>query len=954
MAHSFVLRRARILPLVRIAVLASAVLTSAPVASHAQLRPAPNLSYVTLNDGTTGTFLTGIRGDTIVGNIVVPGAGTGGVLYSRAGGGWVPFPESTPSGANYPHATGSSPYGPGFGSVNGILFAVGSYKTSASGAYDIGYLYNAAAAPGNELTTLSYPGAATLDTIPHSTFGNQVVGNYDTRLATGNAFIYTISSGTYVTNNNPGSVSTTAYGIWGDKIAGGTTQPSIGFERGYIYDTTTNSWTLYNHPGAVFTHFEGISGGGRANTYNLVADWAGPDGVLHASVLHIAADGGQTWIELNIPGAATVSANSIYGNTAVGIYTTSSGAINGYTVTIPGIYNPISNAGTLVTVTPNTPALSGLPGDDLVNTGSIHTFGVGSAGLSGNTYGVVTNSGSVAVSGLGSAGAALNGLYGTLLNSGSITAAPTAYAIRTGADAYGTSIVNTGVIDGQVLMNAGPLARFENSGWLGNSAAGSGIVNQVSGTFVQTAQGTLAPRVSTVGADLLRVQGPALLAGTLAPVVQDTRAGGVPALGQSFPIVTAQGGIGGSFTTLIQPTGLAANSRLDALYSADAVNLVVTPDSYAALAGGNWAAPVAASLDAARPTAGTTMSAAQSAIYAPLYGLPAGDILPTLQQIAPVIYSDALLLNRRTFQLVSSSIETEMDRARGGPDTPGVSAAPGPHGSTIWLQGIGEFVRLNNAADGAPGYNGDSGGFVAGIDGAPLRGTWLGVALGFNSQSISTPTNSTYTGQAVQMAIYGGAHSGSLFVDAQIGLAYTEGNTSRTVSAFGISPTGDIGQLGAGGALRGGALWTMQGWAIEPSLTLSGLSLNQRGVTEQAPEQAGLTVNGSALDSLQTLLGVRVDHRFPLRAGYALVPSVQVGWEHEMLDTTAHTTASFIAVPGSSFTVTSPSVGRNAAVLSARAMLDTGTRLQAYAGYDVAINGSSSAQTITGGLSYRW
>jgi uncharacterized protein with beta-barrel porin domain len=931
-----------------------APLVLAPVAALAQVVLTPTLGYVTLDDGSTGTFLTGIRGDTIVGNIVNPDNGTGGVLYSQSAASWQPFPVATSSGANYPDATSSSPYGPGFGSADGVLIAVGSYKTVATGAYDTGYLYDAAAAPGHALTTLSYPGNATLDTIPHSTFGDQVVGNYDTGLATGNAFIYTISTGSYVTNNDPGSVSTTAYGVWGDKIAGGTTQPSIAFERGYIYDETTGTWTLYNHPGAVFTHFEGISGGGRAGTYNLVADWAGPDGQLHASVLHIAADGSQTWIELSILGAATVSANSIYGNTAIGIYTTSDGAINGYTVAIPGIYNPISNSGPLVTVAANTPALSGGAGDDLLNTGTIRTSGPGSAGLSSDTYGVVTNSGAVSVAGTGSAGVAMNGLDGTLLNSGTISAPAGAYAIRTGATAFGTVIVNTGVIDGQVLVSAGPQVRFENSGWLGNSATGSGTTNLVSGTFVQTAQGTLAPRVSAAGADTLQVLGMALLNGTLAPVAQGAAGGGAPVIGEQFPIVAAQGGIAGSFAALTQPAGLAANSRLDALYGTSTVTLVVTPASYASFAGRNWAAPVAAALDAARPEAGVALSSGQSAVYAPLYEMPASAIIPTLQQIAPVIYSDTLMVNRSTFQMVSGAVESEMDHARGAPGAVGASTAPGPHGTTIWLQGSGQFVGLSDGANGAPGYHGSSGGMVAGIDAAPRLGARLGLAVGFNSQTINTQNDATYSGQAVQVVAYGGAQRGIGFVDAQLGMAYTEGNTSRTISAFGISPRGDVDGLGVGGAVRGGARWDVQSWAIEPSLTLSGLALNQHGVTETAPGQAGLVVNGSSIGSLQTLLGVQVDHRFPLAGAYAVVPSVLAGWAYEMLDTTARTTASFVAAPGTAFTVTNPSIGRDAAVVSVRAVLETGTRLQAYAAYDAAFNGMSSAQTVTGGIRYAW
>src|SRR5580704_19051356 len=173
--------------------------------------------YTTLNYGTTGTFLTGIRGNNIVGNYVIPSSGqTGGLLYNLSAGTWTPFPVATANGANYPAAIGSSPYGPGFGSQSGILNVVGSYKTQASSPYNLSYLYDGSMAPGGSLTALAYPGtsaAPTLETIAHSTFGNQVVGNYDTRLTTGNAFIYAIDTGAYTTNNFPGALSTTAYGV---------------------------------------------------------------------------------------------------------------------------------------------------------------------------------------------------------------------------------------------------------------------------------------------------------------------------------------------------------------------------------------------------------------------------------------------------------------------------------------------------------------------------------------------------------------------------------------------------------------------------------------------------------------------------------------------------------------------------------------------------------------------
>ena len=279
--------------------------------SFISLQAAAQGVYTTLDYGTSGTFLTGIRGPNIVGNYIIPGTtSTGGLLYNTTTGIWTPFPTATGSGANFPNATGSSPYGPNFGNPNGVLRTVGSYITSASSPYNLSYLYDGSAAPQSQLTTLVYPSASgnpTLETIAHSTFGNQVVGNYDTRLATGNAFIYNITNGTYVTNNVPGALSTTAYGIYGNLIAGGysTVGPGggLGIGSAYIYNQTSGVWTTYNHPGAIETHFEGISGGGQAGSYNLVANWTGVDGQVHASVLHIDALGNQTWIDYSFPGS---------------------------------------------------------------------------------------------------------------------------------------------------------------------------------------------------------------------------------------------------------------------------------------------------------------------------------------------------------------------------------------------------------------------------------------------------------------------------------------------------------------------------------------------------------------------------------------------------------------------------------------------------------------------------
>ena len=76
-------------------------------------------------------------------------------------------------------------------------------------------------------------------------------------------------------------------------------------EHGYIYNQNTGTFTLYDAPGVgtVATHFEGITGGGRAGEFNLVADSVDIDGKVHAWAVHVDANGVATWTELKAPGA---------------------------------------------------------------------------------------------------------------------------------------------------------------------------------------------------------------------------------------------------------------------------------------------------------------------------------------------------------------------------------------------------------------------------------------------------------------------------------------------------------------------------------------------------------------------------------------------------------------------------------------------------------------------------
>ena len=545
--------------------------------------------------GSNITTVTGIRDRNITGNYSISGSGgnTGGLLFQStlSNSTQSSFPTYTSNGSNFTGAISSTPYGPSFGSSSGILRVVGSYKTSTSGSGatgDLGYFFDAATGTTQLLPTSLAGGSAILNTIAHSTFGNTIVGNYDTQLITGNSFVYDIPSGTYSSVPFVGKsfdsgkqitsvASNTAYGVYNNLISGGYTGTYNGTAGtyAYIYNksiiTDNKVYTFSSPDVSLVTHFEGITSAGKPGVYNLVADAVDAQGnhvkayVATVDLNSIDGTTGQpkvTWTEIKV-GSYLTSANSMYQGNVIGVYVNSAGQTIAYQANIGSLLNtsgdPIYQAKTNSSASTST--LLGA-GWDVINNSTI-TVASGNGIVSGSSCGyascatteyggVITNNGTVSVTGgSGNSAILMQGTFGTLINYGTLRASDGNYAIKTTGSgvsaADGTLVVNAsgGVIDGQVYIDAGQYARFENSGSMGISTTGSGVTHTISGTFVQTSTGTLGLRVSPTSADKLQVNGTAYLGGMLS-----VTATGSYSVGQRVALVNATSGINGQFASL--------------------------------------------------------------------------------------------------------------------------------------------------------------------------------------------------------------------------------------------------------------------------------------------------------------------------------------------------------------------------------------------------------------------
>ena len=950
--------------------------------AHAEPLPSSSTTtYETLNYGTSGTFLTGIRGANIVGNSTIPGTTqTGGLYYNMTSRTWSPMPEATSNGANYPGAIGSSPYGPSFGTPGGILRVVGSYQTETSAPYDVSYLYDAAAAPGQTLTPLAYPGSDTLFTIAHSNFGNQVVGDYDTRLATGNAFIYNIDTKTYTTNNIPGAVSTTAYGIYGDKIAGGYGEVEVGgglhAEHGYIYDQTTGTYQTYDHPGAVATHFEGITGAGRSGEYNLVTNWISADGVVHPAVMHVDALGVVTWYEIDIPGAV-VSSNSAYGDNVVGIYVSTEGGtstINGFIATIPGMYNPIRNTGTLNFAGENAAALSGRKGDDIINTGTINVTGNGGIGMRGETYGVLTNKGTITASGIAGAAVDLHGDYGTFLNYGSLQTTVEADALRTGPDSHGTVIVNAGIIDGRLAATAGPNKRFENAGWLGVSGTGPTITHLLSGTFVQTATGIYAARVTDKGSDFLEVTGTIRLDGTLQASFLDT------SFAPTTTLIVATGGITGTFDHVVTP-GLPALFDASVAYAPNAVTMTVAAD----LAGKAGNTPnqraVGGAIDRVINTTTDGLLTTLPTALSPLYGLTLAELPGALTALSGEAYASTqtVLLGDSAYSrdALLGRLRQSSYAGQGGPTAalgfggpalayaaPTASGAPFPanvqpsaepeFNGTIWAQAFGGWSAYGGGRDTAD-VDASIGGIISGAD-VKIENWMLGAAVGYthsNAQMDALASQSST--DSMLLALYAGTSSGPWKLRLAASYAFNQTDASRTIAYPGFFQRANADYAGGTGQIFAelGYGFAVQQLALEPFAGLAYVHLNTDGFTETGAS-AGLFGASRSMDVGYSSLGLRLASTIDLSRGMALEPHASLAWQYAFGDLTPDAQLAFLSVPSANFTVAGVPLAQNTALVKVGADLRIGEQVRFGMAYVGQFADSVTVNAVQANLAWRF
>lgn len=614
----------------------------------------------------------------------------------------------------------------------------------------------------------------------------------------------------------------------------------------------------------------------------------------------------DTLAGLQLVGSASIASSS-------GV--TDNGSLDLSATSAPPQLASLSGSGTLalggqtLTLTKGAGAFSGT----ISGTGGLVLTGGSGETLSGtNTYSgsTIVNGGSLSINGsiAASSGVTVNS-GGTLAGSGTVPAVVLASGatISPGSAGSGTLKVN-----GSVAFSSGD-------------------------NFVVAVNGTSAGKLSASGAEAL--------AGTLSVV---TATGSYP-LGQKLTVLTAAGGVTGTFTVSpVVSTGAQFSSKVS--YDANDVYLEVDLAKLTPLL------PSGATVNEHNVVAGIDAA------------ITAGDALPVQFQNLGTVSSATL---QNDAGQMSSEIAGDVAHSGNSLFNPFVTAIfdhvadQQPTGSArsrmpqqdqIWASGVigSDLVTGDEASTGTHKLSSNLTGIVAGGDWNYSPTILLGVAASVGAVNFHLADN---VGQgklsAFQFGFYGLAQYSRHFYGSFVGaVSLDNGSTSRSIAVSGTDTlTGKFSGLMFGGRYETGAAL---GW-ISPYVSLQDNLFDAHSYKETATSGSNtyaLSYAAHMTNYANFEVGIRQRGDFNM-GGWIMSLSDQLAWQHDM-SATPSAQAAFTALPDSTFAVYGSRNGKNAMLLSFGASVATRDGF----GLDLHLDGvlAPRAQTYTGfaGLKFAW
>lgn len=558
--------------------------------------------------------------------------------------------------------------------------------------------------------------------------------------------------------------------------------------------------------------------------------------------------------------------------------------------------------------------------------------------------------------------------------------------------AGGQSFVNEGglLVNGILQssqVNVLPGALLGGSGTILGNLLNRGVVSPgnsigtltVTGNYVQTASGNFLLEIAGTNAfDRLVVGGSARLGGSL---TVRTLSGFTLEYGQTFPFLTAHGGIIGNFDRIHLP-GDRFRGRTHS-FDGNTLVLIVAPDTYTRVARTPNQHRVARALDQYIPAA----YGSDRYLVSLSLDLLTGKQYPVaFEQIMPGYYETLANLTVEQSQAQGQFLQQRMNAVRLGSrgyahdiDLPVVhegytkrrdpkqAVGPAPTEDWLtpsvdnrwgaWVQGYGLFARNRSIVD-VPNSRTESGGFLVGLDYRWNERFAGGLFTGYQGSRSKFDQDGRIGIDTARFGGYGSFDSGEgWYVDTAAWAGYSSYSVRRPIQFSLIDRTARSRPDGAeiSSLIGGGYDWTAGNLTFGPAASLQYTFVGIGSVGESGADALDLALANQRVHSLRSRLGARVAYTLELAGDMVLIPEARLFWQRENLNNSRMINAALDGGAGPGFDFQTDPGDRNSLFVGGGVVMQFSKRTSGYLYYNSDVGrGNYTGHMVSGGMEFRW
>lgn len=276
----------------------------------------------------------------------------------------------------------------------------------------------------------------------------------------------------------------------------------------------------------------------------------------------------------------------------------------------------------------------------------------------------------------------------------------------------------------------------------------------------------------------------------------------------------------------------------------------------------------------------------------------------------------------------------------------------------VWATAYGGASRVSgDSSAGTATTSSRVYGVIAGADMRADAETRLGFALGGagTSFAIDGGLGSGRTNM-FNASIYGKRQWGPAYVAAALGYAWQDASTDRTVTIAGTDVLhASFHPQALTGRLETGRRYVMPAFGVTPYAALQTTTFFMPSYSESATSgsnQFALSYASKIITATRGELGARIDKAYAVQGGVFTLKAT-TAWAHDW-NTDRAATATFQALPGTSFTVNGARPSADAALLSLGGEMDWGTGWRVAANVDGEFARGSQSYAAKGALKRAW